>query len=39
MGTLIGELGLPTLVIQDGGYHVKVLGECALNFLTGLEDR
>jgi acetoin utilization deacetylase AcuC-like enzyme/GNAT superfamily N-acetyltransferase len=35
-GRLIGELGLPTLVIQEGGYRTRSLGTNALNFFKGL---
>ncbi len=35
-GQSIGELGLPTLVIQEGGYRIRTLGTNARNFLEGL---
>lgn len=35
-GRLLGALGLPTLVVQEGGYDTGQLGEYALNFFTGL---
>ena len=35
-GRLIGELGLPTLVVQEGGYRTRTLGVNARNFFTGL---
>jgi acetoin utilization deacetylase AcuC-like enzyme/GNAT superfamily N-acetyltransferase len=35
-GRLIGGLGLPTLVVQEGGYDTGQLGEYALQFFTGL---
>jgi acetoin utilization deacetylase AcuC-like enzyme len=35
-GQLIGALGLPTLVVQEGGYAVRSLGINARHFLTGL---
>jgi acetoin utilization deacetylase AcuC-like enzyme/GNAT superfamily N-acetyltransferase len=34
-GRLIGELGLPTLVVQEGGYKTQTLGVNARNFFTG----
>ena len=35
-GRLVGELGLPTLVVQEGGYRTATLGSCARHFFTGL---
>ena len=35
-GRLIGELGLPMLVIQEGGYRTRSLGTNALHFFKGL---
>ncbi len=35
-GRMIGELGLPTLVIQEGGYRTRTLGRNAHRFFTGL---
>lgn len=35
-GRLIGELGLPTLVVQEGGYKTQTLGVNARHFFTGL---
>ena len=35
-GRLIGQLGLPTLVVQEGGYLIPSLGENALAFFQGL---
>ncbi len=35
-GRMIGQLGLPTLVVQEGGYRTRTLGAYALRFLTGL---
>jgi acetoin utilization deacetylase AcuC-like enzyme/GNAT superfamily N-acetyltransferase len=35
-GRLIGELSLPTLVVQEGGYRTRTLGSNALAFFTGL---
>ncbi len=35
-GRLIGELQLPTLVIQEGGYRNRTLGTNAVNFFKGL---
>ncbi|MDO9548089.1 MAG: acetylpolyamine amidohydrolase, partial [Candidatus Marinimicrobia bacterium] len=35
-GTMIGSLGLPFLVVQEGGYAVRSLGINARHFFTGL---
>lgn len=35
-GRMIGELGLPTLVIQEGGYRNRTLGTNCMNFFKGL---
>ena len=35
-GRSIGELRLPTLVIQEGGYRTRTLGGNARRFFTGL---
>ncbi len=35
-GRLIGTLGLPTLVVQEGGYRTRTLGSNAASFFTGL---
>ena len=35
-GRLIGVLGLPTLVVQEGGYNNRMIGVNARNFFTGL---
>jgi len=35
-GTLIGELGLPTLLVQEGGYRTRTLGINARHFFKGL---
>jgi len=34
-GQLIGGLGLPTLVVQEGGYRTRTLGLNAMNFFNG----
>ena len=36
-GEIIAALGLPTVVIQEGGYVVDRLGELVLAFLTGID--
>lgn len=35
-GALIGELGVPTVVLQEGGYATDELGENARRWLTGI---
>ena len=37
MGEAIGSLGLPTLVVLEGGYSVEHIGDNTLNVLTGIE--
>lgn len=36
VGSMIGTLHLPTLVVQEGGYDTRVLGINARHFFTGL---
>jgi acetoin utilization deacetylase AcuC-like enzyme len=35
MGKMIGSLGIPSLIVQEGGYDTRVLGINARSFLTG----
>lgn len=35
-GRMIGELGLPTVVVQEGGYRTRTIGINARRFFTGL---
>ncbi len=35
-GRLIGEVGIPTLVVQEGGYRTRTLGANARHFFEGL---
>jgi acetoin utilization deacetylase AcuC-like enzyme len=37
-GRAVGALGLPTLVVQEGGYRTRTLGVNARNFFEGLLD-
>jgi acetoin utilization deacetylase AcuC-like enzyme len=37
-GRLVGELGAPTLVVQEGGYRTRTLGVNAKRFLEGLVE-
>lgn len=36
VGRAIGLLGLPTVVVQEGGYRNRVIGVNARNFFAGL---
>ena len=36
-GEIVGTLDMPTLVIQEGGYQVSIIGDCLEGFLTGLQ--
>ena len=38
MGAAIGALGLPTLLVQEGGYDLGVIGRNVVNVLRGFED-
>ena len=38
-GRMVGAMGLPTLVVQEGGYRTQTLGINARHFFTGLWDR
>jgi acetoin utilization deacetylase AcuC-like enzyme/GNAT superfamily N-acetyltransferase len=37
-GHLIGAMGLPTLVVQEGGYRTRTLGTNARHFFQGLRE-
>ncbi|MDH3330427.1 MAG: GNAT family N-acetyltransferase [Desulfobulbaceae bacterium] len=37
-GEAIGSLGLPTVVVQEGGYRSRTLGKNALSFFNGLAE-
>ena len=39
IGTRVRGLGLPTVVVQEGGYAIDALGDCLTAFLTGLVPR
>lgn len=38
-GRLVGELGLPTVVLQEGGYDIDAIGENVRRWLVGLGER
>ena len=37
-GRALGALGLPTVVVQEGGYDLDTIGALVHEFLTGLEE-
>jgi acetoin utilization deacetylase AcuC-like enzyme len=38
IGAAIGRLRLPTLIVQEGGYELGVIGRNVVNVLRGVED-
>ncbi|MDR5750007.1 MULTISPECIES: histone deacetylase family protein [unclassified Caballeronia] len=38
LGRAIGSLGLPTLIVQEGGYHIESLGDNARAFFGGFME-
>ena len=38
MGTAVRELGLPTVVTQEGGYNLDAIGPCVVEVLKGLGE-
>jgi acetoin utilization deacetylase AcuC-like enzyme len=38
MGRAVRELGLPTVIVQEGGYNLAALGACAAEFLTAIDS-
>jgi acetoin utilization deacetylase AcuC-like enzyme len=37
-GRILGELGLPTVVVQEGGYDLSEIGDLVLEVLAGIEE-
>ena len=37
-GILLGGLGVPTVAVQEGGYHLKTLGTLVADCLVGLAE-
>jgi acetoin utilization deacetylase AcuC-like enzyme len=37
-GRLLGRMGLPTVVVQEGGYDLDAIGELVCEVLTGIEE-
>lgn len=35
-GRVVGSLGLPVVVVQEGGYQISVIGDCLEGFVTGI---
>jgi len=35
VGRMIGQLGLPTLLVQEGGYRTRAIGVNARHFFVG----
>jgi len=38
IGSRFAAMNIPTLICQEGGYNVDVLGECVKNFLIGIKN-
>lgn len=38
LGAVIAAAGLPTVIVQEGGYGIEVIGDCLDNFLTGFRN-
>ncbi|CAG8735243.1 14758_t:CDS:1, partial [Acaulospora colombiana] len=38
IGELIRSIGLPTLFVLEGGYHLETIGANVANVLMGFED-
>lgn len=36
-GRILGELGLPAVIVQEGGYDLDLIGQLVVAFLTGYE--
>jgi len=39
VGSVLGRLALPTVVVQEGGYRVDALGRNVVSFLRGMSER
>jgi len=37
-GRILGELGLPTVVVQEGGYDLATIGSLVAETLAGVES-
>jgi len=38
IGKCFASMNIPTLICQEGGYNIDVLGECVKNFLIGIKN-
>ena len=38
IGAMLRQFGLPTVVVQEGGYGLDVVGECAAAFASGMRS-
>jgi acetoin utilization deacetylase AcuC-like enzyme len=36
-GTMIGQMGIPTVIVQEGGYDLETLGDLVAGFLDGFQ--
>jgi acetoin utilization deacetylase AcuC-like enzyme len=39
IGAQVRALGLPTLIVQEGGYAIEAIGDCLAAFLEGFDRR
>ncbi|MFW6189891.1 MAG: hypothetical protein ACOC7T_05610 [Planctomycetota bacterium] len=39
LGRQVAGAGLPTLVVQEGGYDLETIGQCVIEFLAGLQGQ
>jgi acetoin utilization deacetylase AcuC-like enzyme len=37
IGEILGDLGLPSAIVQEGGYSLAAVAEAALNFVQGFQ--
>ena len=37
-GARLGRMGLPTVIVQEGGYNLDTIGSCVATVISGLED-
>jgi acetoin utilization deacetylase AcuC-like enzyme len=38
IGIQVARLQLPTVIVQEGGYNINVIGQALENFLRGLAE-
>lgn len=39
IGARLAEIGLPTVIVQEGGYAVEDQGQCVASFLSGFQEQ